>query len=91
MICNGLQRAFDFNPRWLALAVAEVIILAGVYASGGASGGHAPTDYLIGIINGFLVYCSAGGATGVLSNANQPGGPTVTQQKGGRGFLTPWF
>ena len=95
VICNGLQRAFDFNPRWLALGVAEIIILAGVYASGGASGGHTLTDYLIGIINGFLVYCSAGGATGVLGNATQgggaPGAVPAAQRENGRGFLTPWF
>ncbi len=27
VIANGLQRAFDFNPRWLVLLIAEIICL----------------------------------------------------------------
>jgi hypothetical protein len=30
VVCNGLQRAFDFNPKWLGLAVAQVLVLLGV-------------------------------------------------------------
>ena len=36
VVANGLQRAFNYNPRWLALAIAEVICLFGTYASGGS-------------------------------------------------------
>ena len=94
VICNGLQRAFDFNPRWLGLAVAAVVVLGGVYASGGRS----PVDYLIGIINSFLVYCSAAGATGALgSGGDRPvsRGTTMAPSDGHPGskrrFLSPWF
>lgn len=62
VVCNGLQRAFNFNPRWLALLVAQIIILVGVAT---VSKGEL-LDYFVGIINGFLVFCSAAGATGVL-------------------------
>ncbi len=98
VICNGLQSAFDFNPKWLALIVAQVIILAGVYAAGGA----AIIDYAIGVVNGFLVYCTAVGATsalgggersegiprgGTAANADLPHPPSPPR----RSFLTPWF
>jgi len=36
VVCNGLQTAFNFNPRWLALAVAQVVVLIGTFLSGGA-------------------------------------------------------
>src|SRR5690242_13593888 len=58
VVCNGLQTAFNFNPRWLALGVAQVIVLTGTYLSGGSG-----VDFFIGVINGFLVFCTAAGAT----------------------------
>ncbi|SRR5579871_973963 len=93
VVCNGLQTALNFNPRWLALAVAQVIVLIGTYLSGGAG-----VDYFIGVINGFLVFCTAAGAThaasggsghavarGARDAANPQLGPTK------RRFLSPWF
>ncbi len=101
VVSNGLQRAFDFNPRWLALAIAQLIVLCGVYASGGQS----VVDYAVGVINGFLVFCSAAGATGVAGGGAgtggavaRGGGARATRGAGGseaglgrRGFLSPWF
>lgn len=93
VICNGLQRAFNFNPKWLGLVVALVVVLGGVYASGGRS----PVDYLIGIVNSFLVYCSAAGATGALGGGgDQPvsrGAGVVHEATSHRArrFLSPWF
>ncbi len=96
VICNGLQRAFNFNPRWLGLAVAVGVVLSGVYASGGRS----TVDYLIGIINSFLVYCSAAGATGTLGGGSGDGpisrganlAPTRgVANTGRRRFLSLWY
>jgi hypothetical protein len=91
VVANGLQRAFNFNPRWLALAIAEAIVLLGVYASGGRD----IIDYAIGVINGFLVYCSAAGATGVAgggSGSSAVGrGIGVGIGTGRRSFLSSWF
>jgi hypothetical protein len=97
VVCNGLQRAFDFNPKWLALAVAQIIVLSGVYVSGGSS----MVDYLIGVINGFLVFCSAGGATSALANQAPTGGiargapardaVNPQQMSRNRSFFSPWF
>jgi hypothetical protein len=98
VVCNGLQKAFDFNPKWLALVVAQAIVLTGVYAVGGTQ----IVDYCIGLVNGFLVYCAATGATAVAGphkpdDMTERGGTAQasdlphTSQPPPRGFLTPWF
>jgi hypothetical protein len=97
-VCNGLQQAFDFNPKWLALLVAQAIVLTGVYVSGERS----PIDYFIGIVNGFLVFCSAAGATSALGKGPQgaavargemPAADAINPQihRPGRTFLSSWF
>lgn len=92
IVANGFQRAFDFNPKWLALAIAQVISLAGVYLSEGGG-----SDYFVGVINGFLIYCTAAGASSVVGHPDTqtatPRGAddAIPQQRAGRGFLTSWF
>lgn len=96
VVCNGLQRAFDFNPKWLGLIVAILIVETGVAVSGAGAG---PIDYCVGLINGFLVFCSAAGATGAANggHAPDPGTPkgpadaVAPPSKGRRGFFTPWL
>ena len=57
-VCNRLrgseliQAAFNFNPRWLALLVSEIIAVYGTYASRNA---HVPSDYFLSILNGCLI------------------------------------
>lgn len=98
VVCNGLQRALDFNPRWLALAVAQVVVLGGVYFSQNT----AVVDYFVGVINGFLVFCTAVGATNALGSPAGQGavarsGPSGTghtvnpEHQPKRRFLTSWF
>ena len=41
VVCNSLQAAFNFNPRWLALVVAEFIAFYGTYVSNNI---HVPSD-----------------------------------------------
>ena len=90
---------FGFNPRWLALAVAELICLAVV-----ASAHGGPIEYLIALVNGCLVFCSAAGATTITGRGDHlaaaPTRPAIRSliapeaaQPGAvrRGFLTPWF
>jgi hypothetical protein len=31
VVSNSFQRAFNFNPRWLALLIAQVISIIGVF------------------------------------------------------------
>lgn len=95
VIANGLQRAFNFNPRWLALLIAQVICIFGVYATHQEEGAVA-SDYFVGVVNGFLVYCTAAGATAI---GGSPTGDNMVARGGGdaapfagrRRFLSSWF
>jgi len=96
VISNSIQYAFNFNPKWLALVLAQLIALFGVYQSNGSG-----SDYLIGVINGFLIYATTVGvATLVSGNNTSPqtsrespataAAPGLDDQKK-RTFFTPWF
>lgn len=77
VVANGIQRALDINPRWLALAVAQVVCVGTVYfthASATATPGPA-SDYFLAVVNGFLVYSTAAGSTAI--------GNTLVHQSGG--------
>jgi hypothetical protein len=93
VVCNGLQTALNFNPRWLGLLVAQVIVLVGVAASGGTG----LIAYFVGVINGFLVYCSAAGATGALGGGGGIARGAVDHARVDAGassrrrFLSTWF
>ncbi len=96
VVSNGLQRALDFNPKWLALALAEVICLAIVFYSHTQAGADArpmSADYFVALINGFLVFCSAAGATAAAAQAanKEPTtkGPGVHAPK--REFWSNWY
>lgn len=100
VVCNGLQSAFNFNPKWLALAVAEVIVLVGC----AYTGKREPIDFFVAFINGFLVYCSAAGVTGganalakgktsaaVTARGRTVRGSAEPQPDDRRRFLSAWF
>src|SRR5437773_320383 len=82
VVANGLQRAFNFNPRWLALAIAEAICIGGAaFTTSGRL-----SDYCVAIVNGFLVFSTAAGATSIAAPKATsaaappaPGGPAVHQ------------
>jgi len=65
VVANGI-RAFNFNPKWLTLLIAQIIAASGVYLSGGKG-----SDYFVGVVNGFLISCTATGATAASSQAAQ--------------------
>jgi hypothetical protein len=65
IVCNGIQRAFNFNPKWLALVVAIFISFIGVYMTGKSS----ISNYFVGLINGFLIYATAAGATEIAGSS----------------------
>jgi hypothetical protein len=68
VVANSLQRAFDFNPRWLALLIAQTISIGGVYFTRGAG-----SDYFIGVLNGFLIYSAAAGTTNIAGGSSPTG------------------
>jgi hypothetical protein len=90
VIANGFQSAFNFNPRWLALVIAQTICLFGVYVTHGAG-----SDYFVGVVNGFLVYCTAAGGTALAGRQNSPTGRGPIGPQAGtvarRSFSQSWF
>lgn len=94
VVANGCQKAFNFNPRWLALAIAQAICIFGVIMVGKGAG-----DYFVGIVNGFLVYCTTVGATSMVGApppeaARARGADEAVRrqpQQARRGFLTRWY
>lgn len=100
-VSNALQRAFSFNPRWLALAIAEAICVGVVLFTNPQAGFDlsvlAPKLF-VAIVNGFLVFTSAAGLTGAAHTSLHSDSETeerkVIRKSGGRKtrtFFTPWF
>jgi len=103
-ICGGIQSAFNYNPRWLGLAISILVTVIGTILSKAETGAM---QYVIGVLNGFLVYASSSGATQVIgSRTNAPGAKTNVDPPplpGGakaashhpkpfkRGFFSPWW
>jgi hypothetical protein len=92
-VCNGMQYAINFNPKWLALLVAQALMIALVINATDAGA----MDYLLGILNGFVVYTSAVGATAAVA-ANKAGSQIKPQSDytgdlpyERRGFWTPYL
>ncbi|TDR49571.1 hypothetical protein DFP85_1335 [Halomonas ventosae] len=87
VVSNGMQQAFNFNPKWLALLIAMIIVELGVFLTDGTA-----VQYLVGVINGFLVYSCAAGGNSMLGQ----GSPDTIDRGQGfapdrRRFLSPWF
>ncbi len=82
VVSNGLQRAFNFNPRWLGLALSVLVGCIGVYVAPTLTVPDGPppggVDYLMGVLNGFLIFATASGATSVAGNANGVGNPRAS-------------
>lgn len=97
VVANGIQRAFNRNPRWLGLIIALIISLFGTYSS------HKNdptdwTDYFVAVVNGFLIFATAAGGTNIAGRQQararargiddlDKGAPSSAR----RSFLTPWF
>jgi len=92
VVCNALQAALNFNPKWLALALSEAVAIYGTYA---AQSAHVPSDYFIATLNGCLIYCTAVGGTTLGHAARKSGRPkgftVMDEQNVRRSFLSSWF
>lgn len=95
VIANGLQRAFNFNPRWLGLALAELISLVGVFTTGSVT----IASVFVAIVNGFLIFAASAGVTSMGRRSEEKlepaaataGAGTTARSATTRRFLTPWF
>jgi hypothetical protein len=88
VVTNGLARAFNWAPRWVGLVVAQAVCF--VFASPIAT---APIDYLIVVLNGFLVFCTAAGVSGAAAQAvgtTRQGAAEDRYRKYPR-FIQAWF
>ena len=92
VICNAVQAALNFNPKWLALLLSEAIA---IFATIDSSAPHVPSDYFITVLNGCLIYCTSIGGSTLGARMGQSGrpkgtvGPSLAPQR--RSFLTCWF
>ena len=98
VVCNGLQSALNFNPRWLALLIAQAISFYGV----SLQPTFAPSDAIVATLNGFLIYCTTVGASTLVAGGTRAAdamprargaGESAYPQKsrGQRRFSSPWF
>jgi hypothetical protein len=60
VVANGLKTAFDYSPKWIDLAIAQLVSIIGVALSGGGG-----LDYFVGVIDGFLIFSAAAGLSSV--------------------------
>jgi hypothetical protein len=90
IVCNALQASLNFNPRWLALAVAEVIAIFGTAISHSTV---VPSDYFVSLLNGCLIYCTAVGGTALAGAGQRKGKPRgfASSDSDRRQLFTPWF
>jgi hypothetical protein len=93
IVANGIQRAFNYNPKWLALVIAQLISLYGVYLTS-----QYGSDYFVGVINGFLIFCTAAGVTSAVGRLVAPRTAHARSEArlserslGRRGFFSSWF
>ena len=98
-VCSGIQTAFNYNPKWLALIVSIVVSIIGAILSKTAPGQAETGKYIIALLNGFLIYASASGTNQIfgkdLHKKNGEGAGTAgnmrkTLQPEKRKLLTRW-
>jgi hypothetical protein len=90
VISNALQYAFNFNPKWLALAIAQALSIGGVYLT---SGDHSPKSIIVALVNGFVIYSAAVGVNKTGGGGGGGRGVATTQslQSLRRGFWAFWW
>ena len=98
VVTNGLKLAFEWSPKWIGLVVAQTVALVGTGVSGGSG-----IDYFIGFINGFLIFCTAAGASsaGGATGRAKARGPALSAEEIAEGrqssggakdrFWSGWF
>ena len=99
VICSGIQRAFNYNPKWLALLVSIVVSLIAAYLADNPDDVKVAQKYIIAVLNGFLIYASATGTNQIVGenprSGNGGGGGTTAKHRESiqpnRKLLTRWF
>lgn len=87
-ITNGLYRAFGLKQKWIGLIISILFCLVWVYLENGDK-----SQYFVAVVNGFLVYATAGGSTSMLSSTSDHGDKNIVDSQAlkERKFLSPWW
>ena len=92
VVTNTIRVATKFDPPWLGLPIALIATEIGVFLTSP----HGPGPYLLGILNGCLVFLTAaGGASAgeaVTARVAESRGVARARAQDGRpDFLSSWF
>lgn len=93
VISSAIQKAFNYNPKWLALIIALIIALMISYIAMFSGSSEIGGGIMIGTINGCLVYLTAIGVNIVLPTNNSISDPLLSGDGNARNrqFLSKWF
>lgn len=92
VVPNALRLAFGWSPKWVGLIVAQTICVGAAFAAG-----KEVSEYLLAILNGCLVFCSAAGVaniTGEQTNVQATAKGSQSDKSAilsGKRFLGSWF
>jgi len=92
LISNSLQSALNFNPKWLALLIAQVVSFISLFIGDEI---HF-ANVVLAILNGFLIYSTAVGANQFTGKDIDQRGPspdafTPNNNLSSRKFNSKWF
>jgi hypothetical protein len=68
IVCSGIQKAFNFQPKWLALIVALALSTWGTFQRLDSQ----PSDIVVAVVNGFLIYLTALGGSSLGGRLQRP-------------------
>jgi hypothetical protein len=87
IITNTCQHAFNWNPKWLGLVVAIIVMLVGALLTPEAKA----VNYVMAVINGFLVYASSAGIMQMSGRDLPQPGHAAAMTRIRRVFMSKWF
>jgi hypothetical protein len=87
VITNSFQYVFNWNPRWFGLVIAVIISIAGVIMTGNLKF----ISFVIGIINGFLIYANSAGIMQMAGTGRSSENVKTITGKQHRKFMDKWF
>ncbi|RPI18637.1 MAG: hypothetical protein EHM58_04840 [Ignavibacteriae bacterium] len=98
LICNGMQNALNFNPKWLGLVLSLFLSFAGIFNVINNDNTIHLTflSIVVGLVNGFLIFATASGGNSLTSTSQgskPPGKEGIAESKPGeskRSFFTSW-
>lgn len=94
VVCGGIQKAFNYKPKWLALLISIIVSFIALAISPLDPKIKDWVEYLIAFLNGFLIFMTATGTNQIVNqNPDIPVTPaTLNLQKSKiRKFNANWW